>query len=162
MWSFPEFPVYVMWKPLLWATAVLSLSPWPIKAPCRASLAEPKPSSLHTTLAAGLSHMWSTMVPHFPSRSTSTRPSPSLGPAFRRTGCAGQRWKYNSVYAYVQFINTMYDCASVGVTVFILPQLDRGLGVFLRRCEQTEVLAHTWPLHVSHSYKEWDYGGLTA
>lgn len=72
-------------------TLVLFILPWPIKAPCRASLAVPKPSSLHTTLAAVLSHMWSTTVPHFPFRSTSTRPSPSLGPALRRTGCTGQQ-----------------------------------------------------------------------
>lgn len=61
--------------------------PWPKCAPLRASLAVPKPSSLHTTLAAVRSHRWSQTVPHFPSFSTSTRPSPSLGPAFRRTVC---------------------------------------------------------------------------
>lgn len=59
--------------------------PWPIWAPLMASLAVPKPSSLQTTLAAVISHMWSHTVPHFPSRSTSTRPSPRRGPAFRRT-----------------------------------------------------------------------------
>ncbi len=64
--------------------------PSPMSAPRRASLAEPKPSSLHTTLAAVRSHRWSHTDPHFPSRSTSTRPSPSLGPAFRRTAACGE------------------------------------------------------------------------
>jgi len=59
-------------------------------------------------------------------------------------------------------MKTLYECASGGVTVFILPQMDRGPGVFLRRCEQTGVLAHISPLHVSRSYKDWDYGGWTA
>lgn len=60
-----------------------------MSAPRGASLAEPKPSSLHTTLAAVRSHRWSHTVPHLPSRSTSTRPSPSRAPAFRRTAACG-------------------------------------------------------------------------
>lgn len=60
-----------------------------MSAPRRASLAEPKPSSLHTTLAAVRSHRRSHTVPHLPSRSTSTRPSPNRGPAFRRTAACG-------------------------------------------------------------------------
>lgn len=63
----------------------LKFSPWPMYAPERASLAEPKPSSLHTTLAEIRSHRWSTTVPHFPSRRTSTLPSPRRDPDFRRT-----------------------------------------------------------------------------
>lgn len=70
--------------------------PCPSWALVRASLAVPKPSSLHTTLAAFMSHRWSHMVPHFPSLSTSTRPSPSRGPAFRRaTGCKAGHKKTN-------------------------------------------------------------------
>lgn len=82
--------------------------PCPSWALVRASLAVPKPSSLHTTLAAFMSHRWSHMVPHFPSLSTSTRPSPSRGPAFRRTtDCKiGQkkqevlRWETKTLWNY--------------------------------------------------------------
>lgn len=63
----------------------LCILPCPSWAWVSASLAVPKPSSLQTTLAAGKSHRWSHMVPHLPSFSTSTRPSPRRGPAFRRT-----------------------------------------------------------------------------
>lgn len=122
--------------------------PWPIKAPCSASLAVPKPSSLHTTLAAVLSHKWSTIVPHFPSRSTSTRPSPSLGPTLRRTGCIRQQRENKN-----QFTKKTTWLCKCRYKFLTLPQLDRALEVFLKRCEQTEVLVHTWPLHVSHFYK---------
>lgn len=74
-----------------------------MKAPCKASLAVPKPSSRQTTLAAGLSHRWSTMVPHLPSRRTSTRPSPSLGPAFSRTGWTRQPGQRPQPMCKVQF-----------------------------------------------------------
>ncbi len=67
------------------AVFMCPISPCPSWALVRASLAVPKPSSLQTTLAAAMSQRWSHTVPHFPSLSTSTRPSPSRGPAFRRT-----------------------------------------------------------------------------
>jgi len=66
-------------------------------APERASLAEPKPSSLHTTLAEIRSHRWSTTVPHFPSCRTSTLPSPRRGPDFRRTDSYERRKQINKV-----------------------------------------------------------------
>lgn len=83
-----------------------------MKAPCKASLADPKPSSLQTTLAAGLSHRWSTMVPHLPSRRTSTRPSPSLGPAFSRTGWTRQPRRRPQPMHKVQFGFNMPHCHS--------------------------------------------------
>lgn len=60
-------------------------SPCPMRPPVRASLALPKPSSLQTTLADCRLQRSSHTVPHSLSFSTSTRPSPSLAPPFRRT-----------------------------------------------------------------------------
>lgn len=66
----------------------MSRVPCPILAPVRASLALPKPSSRHTTVAARMFQLSSQTVPHSPFFSTSTRPSPILAPPFRRTrGC---------------------------------------------------------------------------
>ncbi|TNN75271.1 hypothetical protein EYF80_014508 [Liparis tanakae] len=70
--------------------------------------------------------------------------------------------EYNSSYPEAKFMNTLSECAGGGVAVFILPQMDGGPGVFLRRCEQTGVLAHISPPHASRSYKDWDYGRWTA
>lgn len=65
-------------------------SPWPMRAPVRASLALPKPSSRHTTLADSRFQRSSQMVPHSLLLSTSTRPSPTLAPPFSRIrGCRG-------------------------------------------------------------------------
>lgn len=59
--------------------------PWPMRAPVRASLALPKPSSLQTTLADCRFQRSSQTVPHSLSFSTSTRPSPSRAPPFSLT-----------------------------------------------------------------------------
>lgn len=77
--------------------------PCPSWALVRASLAVPKPSSLQTTLAAGTSHRWSHTVPHLPSRSNSTRPSPRRGPAFSRTtGCVEKKeFGWETVYELI-------------------------------------------------------------
>lgn len=99
--------IFQHWVPEQHSMVDGSHPPWPMKAPCKASFAVPKPSSLHTTLAAVLSHMWSTIVPHLPSRSTSTRPSPSLGPAFNLTGCI-KKWSQSMC----NFIHTPWVCYS--------------------------------------------------
>lgn len=65
------------------------ISPWPMRAPARASLALPKPSSRQTTLADSRFQRLSQTVPHSPFFSTSTRPSPILSPPFSRTRCCG-------------------------------------------------------------------------
>lgn len=66
------------------------LLPCPSLAPVMASLALPKPSSRHTTLADTRFQLSSQTVPHSPFFSTSTRPSPVLAPPFSLTsGC----WK---------------------------------------------------------------------
>lgn len=65
-------------------------SPWPMRPPLRASLALPKPNSLHTTLADSRSQWSSHTVPHSLFFNTSTRPSPGLAPPFSRTLCYGQ------------------------------------------------------------------------
>ena len=71
-----------------WGGAVL---PCPSRAPVRASLALPKPSSRHTTVAAFMSQLSSHTVPHRPFFRTSTRPSPITAPPLRRTkGCYGE------------------------------------------------------------------------
>lgn len=68
----------------------LEVSPCPSLAPVIASLALPKPSSRHTTLANTRFQLSSQTVPHSPFFSTSTRPSPVLAPPFSLTkGC----WK---------------------------------------------------------------------
>lgn len=59
--------------------------PWPMRAPVRASLALPKPSSLQTTLADSRFQRSSHTVPHTLLFSTSTRPSPTLAPPFSLT-----------------------------------------------------------------------------
>lgn len=65
-------------------------SPWPMRAPVRASLALPKPSSRHTTLADSRLQRSSQIVPHSLLLSTSTRPSPTFAPPFSRIrGCRG-------------------------------------------------------------------------
>lgn len=60
-------------------------SPCPMRAPVRASLAVPKPSSLQTTLADCRFQRSSHTVPQSRSLSTSTRPSPTLDPPFSLT-----------------------------------------------------------------------------
>ena len=66
--------------------------PCPSRAPVRASLALPKPSSRHTTVAAFMFQWSSHTVPHSPFFSTSTRPSPITAPPLRRTkGCYGKK-----------------------------------------------------------------------
>lgn len=73
----------------------LELSPCPSLAPVMASLALPKPSSRHTTLADTRFQLSSQTVPHSPFFSTSTRPSPVLAPPFSLTrGCwKTQKWR---------------------------------------------------------------------
>ena len=64
--------------------------PCPRRPPDRASMAVPKPSSRHTTVADSRFQLSSHMVPHSPFFNTSTRPSPTMAPPRRRTsGC----WK---------------------------------------------------------------------
>lgn len=68
----------------------LHVPPCPSRAPVRASLALPNPSSRHTTVAARMFQLSSHTVPHSPFFNTSTRPSPIIAPPLRRTkGCYG-------------------------------------------------------------------------
>lgn len=60
-------------------------SPWPMRAPLKASLALPKPISRHTTLASWRPQRSSHTLPHLLCLSTSTRPSPIRAPAFSLT-----------------------------------------------------------------------------
>ena len=66
--------------------------PCPSLAPVIASLALPKPSSRHTTLADTRFQLSSHTVPHSPFFSTSTRPSPVLAPPFSLTRGCWKRW----------------------------------------------------------------------
>lgn len=73
--------------------------PWPNRPPDRASLAVPKPSSRHTTVADSRFHLSSQMVPHSPFFNTSTRPSPTMAPPRRRTnGCWREKMRRQSLW----------------------------------------------------------------
>lgn len=79
-------------------------SPWPSLAPVMASLALPKPSSRHTTLADTRFQLSSHTVPHSPFFSTSTRPSPVLAPPFSLTrGCCKRRTQEWEIFLFLSF-----------------------------------------------------------
>lgn len=92
--------------------------PCPSRPPDSASLAVPKPSSRHTTVADSRSHLSSQMVPHSPSFSTSTRPSPTMAPPRRRTsGCWRRRQKTEMGHAWKSHVEarTMFQIGCVAL-----------------------------------------------
>lgn len=97
------------------ASSALAASPCPMRAPVRASLALPKPSSRHTTLADCRFQRSSQIVPHSLLLSTSTRPSPTLAPPFSRIRGCGSRDRCGTVWnGTTQCWPRLLGCAGTG------------------------------------------------
>lgn len=119
-------------------------SPCPMRAPVRASLALPKPSSLQTTLADCRFQRSSHTVPHSLSLSTSTRPSPSLAPPFSLT-LLYRRQRHVTLFFHVANLKSRIWFDWWDGVMWFKTALPKSLISSLSRCDAwTKVPACSW------------------
>lgn len=113
----------LVWNYLIeWSVKLYT--PCPSRPPESASLALPKPSSRHTTVADMRFQLSSQIVPHSPFFSTSTRPSPTTAPPLRRTRgcCERHRREWGVVSDNVQAVRKLF-CLLMLLTSLVIKHL---------------------------------------